>query len=104
MHRFEGVFGLVAVLVALCALSAGVRAQQTDSQPSNGPDLTSMNIEDLMNVKVTSVSKKEEKLSRTAAAIFMISPEDVRRSGATSVPDVLRMVPGMNIAQINGST
>ena len=63
-----------------------------------------MNIEDLMNIKVTSVSKREQKLSRTAAAIFVITQEDIRRSGATSIPDVLRIVPGLDVGQINGST
>src|SRR5579872_4088740 len=48
------------------------------------PDLTKVNIEDLMNIEVTSVSKKEQKLSRAAAAIFVISAEDIRRSGARS--------------------
>lgn len=61
-------------------------------------------IEDLMNVEVTSVSKKEQKLSRTAAAIFVITQEDIRRSGATNIPDLFRMVPGLDVAQINGST
>src|ERR1700688_2857578 len=67
-------------------------------------DLTGRSIEDLMNIEVTSVSKKEEKLSRTAAAIFVITAEDVRRSGDTNIPDLLRMVPGLDVAQINGST
>jgi len=67
-------------------------------------DLTGRSIEDLMNIEVTSVSKKEEKLSRTAAAIFVITQEDIRRSGATKIPDLLRMVPGMDVGQINGST
>ena len=57
-----------------------------------------------MNIKVTSVSKKEETLSRTAAAIFVITVEDIRRSGATNIPDLLRMVPGLDVAQVNGST
>jgi iron complex outermembrane receptor protein len=61
-------------------------------------------MEDLMNIEVTSVSKKQEKLSHTAAAIFVITAEDIRRSGATNIPDVLRMVPGLEVAQINGST
>src|ERR1017187_8340346 len=52
-------------------------------------DLTAQSIEDLMNIEVTSVSKKGEKLSRTAAAIFVITQEDIRRSGATSILDVL---------------
>ena len=68
------------------------------------PDLTSLQIEDLMNVNVTSASKKEQKLSNVAAAIFVISEEDIRRSGATNIPDLLRMVPGLEVAQINPST
>jgi iron complex outermembrane receptor protein len=67
-------------------------------------DLGNKSIEDLMNIEVTSVSKKEQKLSRTAAAIFVISQEDIRRSGATNIPDLLRMVPGMDVAQVNGNT
>ena len=67
-------------------------------------DITEISIEDLMNIKVTSVSKKEEKLSHTAAAIFVITAEDIRRSGATNIPDLLRMVPGLDVAQVNGSS
>ncbi|MGB9464406.1 MAG: TonB-dependent receptor [Candidatus Acidiferrum sp.] len=63
-----------------------------------------MSIENLMNMQVTSVSKKEQKLSRTAAAIFVITKEDIRRSGATNIPDLLRMVPGVDVAQINANT
>src|SRR6202161_2336551 len=57
-----------------------------------------------MNIQVTSVSKTEQTLSRTAAAIFVITQEDIRRSGATNIPDLLRMVPGLDVAQVNGST
>src|ERR1700677_2038984 len=84
------------VLVGFLALPAW--PQQTST------DLTTKSLEDLMNVEVTSVSKSEEKLSRTAAAIFVITAEDIRRSGATNIPDLLRMVPGLDVAQINGST
>jgi iron complex outermembrane recepter protein len=67
-------------------------------------DLSDKSIEDLMNIDVTSVSKKDQKLSRTAAAIFVITQEDIRRSGATNIPDLLRMVPGLDVAVVNGST
>jgi iron complex outermembrane recepter protein len=67
-------------------------------------DLTKLNIEDLMKVEVTSVSKREQTLSETAAAVFVISQEDIRRSGATNIPDLLRMVPGVYVAQINSNT
>jgi iron complex outermembrane recepter protein len=67
-------------------------------------DLTMMNIEDLMNIKVTSVSKTEQKLSRTASAVFAIEREDIRHSGALNLPDLLRMVPGLDVAQITSNT
>jgi len=88
----KGVF-----LICLCACSPAWPPQQPG-------DLTNQSIEDLMNVEVTSVSKKEQKLSRTASAVFVITQEDIRRSGATNIPDVLRMVPGVEVAQINANT
>ena len=48
-----------------------------------------------MNVEVTSATKREQKLSSIAAAIYVISQEDIRRSGATNIPEALRMVPGV---------
>ena len=57
-----------------------------------------------MNESVTSVSKREQKLSQAAAALFVINQEDIRRSGALNIPDLLRMVPGLDVAQINANT
>jgi iron complex outermembrane recepter protein len=74
------------------------------AQNSNPPDLTQASLEDLMNMQVTSVSKKEQSLSKAGAAIFVITQEDIRRSGATNIPDLLRMVPGVNVARENAST
>ena len=74
---------------------------QTQRSPQ---DLSNLSIESLMNVEVTSVSKREQKLSQAAAAIFVITQEDIRRSGATNIPDLLRMVPGLEVAQIDAST
>jgi len=68
------------------------------------PDLTQESLKDLMNIEVTSVSQKPEKLSRTASAVFVITPEDIRRSGSTDLPDLLRMVPGVDVAQIDSNT
>ena len=66
-------------------------------------DLTNVSLEDLMNLEVVSVSKTEQKLSRAAAAVFVITQEDIRRSGATNIPDLLRMVPGIDVAQIDAN-
>src|ERR1700730_14859374 len=67
-------------------------------------DLTGRSMEDLMNIEVTSVTKGVQKMSQVAAAVFVIGQEDIRRSGATSIPDLLRMVPGLDVAQINANT
>ena len=66
-------------------------------------DITEFSLEELMNITVTSVSKKESKLSESAAAIFVLTQEDIRRSGVTCVPEALRMVPGLQVAQINSN-
>ncbi len=66
-------------------------------------DLTGFSLEELMDVKVTSVNKKSQQLSESAAAVFVITREDIRRSGATSIPDALRMAPGVNVARIDSN-
>ena len=81
--------------VGLLLLSISGSAQQ---------DLTQLSLEDLMNTRVTSVSKKEQSLSRTAAAIFVITAATIQRSGATNIPDLLRMVPGVDVAQVDANT
>jgi len=87
------------VACALCVLSMTV----TVCAQKPGADLTTKSIEDLMDVEVTSVSKKEEKLFQAAAAVYVITHEDIRRSGMTSIPDLLRMVPGLDVARIDGN-
>jgi iron complex outermembrane recepter protein len=67
-------------------------------------DLTGTSLEDLMNIQVTSVSKKEQSLSKAAGSIYVITQDDIRHSGATNVPDLLRMVPGVDVARINANT
>lgn len=79
-------------------LTAGSAAAQEDL-----PDLTHLNMEDLLSVQVTSAGKKPQKVSDTAAAVFVITQQDIRRSGASSVPEVLRMVPGLHVAQLDAS-
>ncbi len=64
-------------------------------------DLLDLSLEDLMSMKVSSVMKRQESLATSKAAVFVVTAEDILRSGATTIPDALRMVPGMNIAQID---
>ena len=62
-----------------------------------------LSIEELMNLQVTSVSKKAQALSDAPSAIFVINQDDIRRSGVTNVPDALRMVPGLDVARIDSN-
>src|SRR6266446_10652390 len=73
------------------------------AQRATSRDLTEASLEDLMNLQVTSVSKKEQKLSKAGAAVYVITQEDVRRSGATNIPDLLRMVPGVDVARLDAN-
>ena len=90
-----------SILISLICTTPMVMGQ-TVQDPNR--DLATMSMQDLMDIQVTSVSKREQRLSDAAAAIFVITPEDIRRSGATNIPDLLRIVPGMDVAQINANT
>jgi iron complex outermembrane receptor protein len=110
-HSKNGV-AIVSCRGAVCAVSrriilfllATVLLSPYGAAEQKNDDLTSKSIEDLMNMEITSVSKKAERLSRTPAAVFVITSEDIRRSGARNIPDLLRMVPGVDVAQINANT
>ena len=65
--------------------------------------LKGLSIEDLLQTTITSVSKKSEALFSAAAAVTVITQEDIERSGARSVPEALRMVPGLAVASIDAS-
>ncbi len=97
MLRATPVLFLIAVLCSVLALS--VRAQAPAA--ADPADLADLSIEQLMNVSVTSVSKKRTPLGESAAAIAVITQEDIRRSGYTSLPELLRFVPGLTVARIN---
>ena len=66
-------------------------------------DLADLSLEELGNVVVTSVSKVAEPLSDAAASVFVISAEDIRRSGATSLPEALRLAPNLQVARIDAA-
>jgi len=84
------------LLLIVCGLNAAESNLATQS-------LADLSLEALLNVKVTSVSKKEENLSDAAAAIFVLNNDAIRRSGATTIADALRGVPGLHVAAIGSS-
>lgn len=66
-------------------------------------DMADLSIEELANIQITSVSKKPEALAGAAASVFVITADDIRRSGAASLPEVLRLAPNLQVAQVSGS-
>lgn len=82
---------------------ATVQAAGAGTPASNGQHLKKLSLQDLMDVEVTSVSKRESTVGESPAAVFVITQEDIRRSGATSIAAALRMAPGLEVAQINSS-
>ncbi len=67
-------------------------------------DLADATIEELMNIKVTTAGKKEQTLATAPAAVYVITQQDIRRSGVTTVADALRLAPGVQVAQISANS
>src|SRR5512143_779819 len=88
---------LVILVCGWCASGARVHAQ-TGTQ-----DLKRMSLEDLLQVEVTTVSRRPEPTDQVPAAVFVITQDDIRRAGARSLADALRLAPGLQVAQIDGS-
>jgi len=72
-------------------------------QSYGSSDLMELSLEDLMNIEITSVSKTAEKLSDAAAAVYVITSDDIRRSGYRTLPDVLKLAPGLQVAHIDAN-
>jgi iron complex outermembrane recepter protein len=84
-------------------LLAGV-CRAGDDPPQSPADLAEDSLETLMNLEVSSPARKDQKLSQTAGAVYVITQEDIRRSGLSSIPELLRMVPGVQVARIDASS
>ena len=86
------------VFFAILQSAAGDVPQQTDPAA-----FKSMTLDELAQIQVTTPSKEPVKAFDTPAAIFVISGEDIRRSGATSIPEALRLAPGVEVARIDAN-
>src|SRR5205085_10253388 len=89
---------LITGLVNESRANSGEKDQQTEGR------LRRTSLEDLGQIEVTTASKEPVKASRIPAAIYVITQEDIQRSGATSVPEVLRQAPGVEVAQVDSNT
>jgi iron complex outermembrane recepter protein len=91
--------------LALLGISLpGIAAPQQSGQGTPPSGLADASLEDLMNIQVTSVSKKAQPLSSTAASVFVITAEDIRRSGITVLPELLRLAPGVQVARLSSGS
>src|SRR5436190_4908090 len=93
-----GFTALNLIVLALIGCTGGALAQTTTVAGTPG-ELKKLSLEELLNIEVTSVSRRPEKLSETASAIQVITQEDIRRSGATSLPEALRLASNLQVAQ-----
>jgi iron complex outermembrane receptor protein len=90
--------------VLLFFLAVPARPVQVAELAAPASDLKRLSLEQLMEIDVTSVSKRNEPVSGAAAAITVITGDDIRRSGANNLPDALRLAVSMEVAQSNGNT
>jgi iron complex outermembrane receptor protein len=103
--RFTPLRLIACAALLICVLSAGSRTwaapQSTDAKAP--VDLKQMSLEQLGDVDVTTVSKDPQQVQKTPAAVFVITQEDIRRSGATNIPEALRLAPGVEVARIDAN-
>src|ERR1041384_55646 len=88
---------IACLLIWLSAAQCGLAAEKTAA------DYANMTLEQLLNEPVTSVAKKEQRVFEAPAAIYVITEEEIRRSGLDSIPEILRLAPGLDVAQITAN-
>ncbi|MFO7686059.1 MAG: TonB-dependent receptor [Desulfobacterales bacterium] len=99
------IFMILLVTACLSILPAfdGASAAAADQSRGAAVDFTKFSLEELKNVEIISASKKPEIVADVAAAVYVITQEQIRRSGATSIPEALRLAPGVHVARISAT-
>ena len=92
-------WGLLLIFSAISVNSWGLESAQFQQESA----YDGMEIEDLMGLSITSLSKHQEPVSKAAAAVFVLTSEDIRRSPVTSLVEALRLIPGLNVQRINNT-
>jgi iron complex outermembrane receptor protein len=98
-QRLRGCLALFAVM-SLC-LTPPARGDEL-AEPGH-EDLGALSLEDLMTLEITSVSKQRQKTADSPAAIYVITQDDIRRSGMNSIPELLRLSPGLTVSQVSAN-
>lgn len=106
MGRWRPAAVLVSRLVAAACVTlkvGAVIAADATTESLSPADFSRMSLEDLANVEISSVSKRPERLSNAAASVYVITREDIHRSGSTSIPELLRLAPNLQVARVDSS-
>ena len=97
------VFGVLLLAGNSFALDETSASRPSEPQKGGHDDLGKLGLEDLMNVKVGGGTMPLRSLQDVTAAVYVLTAEDIRKSGATNVPDMLRMVPGVSVARVDAN-
>src|SRR5690606_14548221 len=90
---------VVGMTVAMAVCLPGTSAALNLSD-----DIVALSLEELANLEISSVSRKPESLATAAASLFVITADDIRRSGATTLPAALRLAPNLQVVRVNATT
>lgn len=98
------IWGSIAAAALLLMANTAALAGDEPGGDQSLEQLRNLSIEDLGNVEITSVSKSPEPLSDAPAAIYVITHEQIMRSGKRTIPEILRMAPNLQVAQVSASS
>src|SRR5437879_4383074 len=94
---------LLPVCVLLSSLNLCIAEELPVQVAANDTELKRLRLEELMNIEVTTVSRTESTVGESPAAVTVITEEMIRRSGATTIMELFRMVPGMDVARVDNN-
>ena len=94
-NRFKGMGTVAALVLWVAATGAALGDDQ---------DIVDMSLEELMSLEIVSASKRMQPLDESAAAVYVITGDEIRRNGYRRLPDILRLAPGLFVARVNGSS
>jgi iron complex outermembrane receptor protein len=100
----RGKRGRSAIASAIVFIWAAIAAAGGAAHAQSVEELRALSIDELANLEITSVSKRPERLSQAPAAVYVITNDDIRRSGAISLPEALRLAPNLQVARLNAQT
>ena len=98
-----GKFACVLTLLLTITVGTDAYSEEITEDSQDTSELLDLSLDDLLNMTVTSVSKKAEPLFKAPSAIYVVTAEDIKRIGARNIPDALRIVPGVQVYQVSAN-